>query len=162
MTAEIIPSLNHWIHLISAIVWIGGAIFLGMAVTPILRKHVSPDLAGRLAAGMYKKYQRIVGILFLVILVTGGINLHFVRIRLGGTLDQFYLTILAIKLVLVMVLMTVFLYSALFWSPATPDKDSSGDEEVDPPDTRFPFQRTTVLTGLLVVLMAAILKHLHL
>ncbi|MBQ26564.1 MAG: hypothetical protein CMH81_00250 [Nitrospiraceae bacterium] len=159
---EIIPSLNHWVHLMSAIIWIGGAIFLAIAVTPILRKHVAPDLAGKLAAGMYKKYQRVVGVLFLIILVTGGINLHFVRIRLGGTLDQFYITILSAKLVLVMVLMTLFLYNALFWSPATPDKSSSDDEDTDPPDTRFPFQRTTVLAGILVVLMAAILKHLHL
>lgn len=159
---EIIPSLNHWVHLMSAIIWIGGALFLGMAVTPILRQHVAPDLAGKLAAGMYKKYQRVVGALFLVILVTGGINLHFVRIRLGGTFDPFYITILSIKLVLVMILMTVFLYNVLFWSPATPDKPPSDDEDTAPSDTRFPFQRTTILAGMLVVLMAAILKHLHL
>ncbi len=159
---EIIPSLNHWVHLMSAIIWIGGALFLGMAVTPILRQHVAPDLAGKLAAGIYKKYQRVVGVLFLVILFTGGINLHFVRIRLGGTFDDFYITILSIKLVLVMVLMTVFLYNVLFWSPATPDKSPSDDDDTAPPDTRFPFQRTTILAGMLVVLMAAILKHLHL
>ncbi len=159
---EIIPSLNHWIHLMSAIIWIGGAIFAGIAVSPVLRQHVAPDLAGKLAAGMYQKYQRMVGILFLVILFTGGINLHFVRIRLGGTFDQFYIVILSIKLLLVMILMTLFLYSALFWSPATPDNASSDDEDTAPPDTRFPYQRTTVWTGMLVVLMAAILKHLHL
>ncbi len=159
---EIIPSLNHWIHLMSAIIWIGGAIFAGIAVSPVLRQHVEPDLAGKLAAGMYKKYQRVVGILFLVILFTGGINLHFVRIRLGGTFDDFYITILAIKLVLVMVLMTLFLYNALFWSPATPDSTPSDDENTEPPDTRFPYQRTTVWAGMLIILMAAILKHLHL
>tara|TARA_B100000315_G_C14579873_1_gene589901 strand:+ start:488 stop:973 length:486 start_codon:yes stop_codon:yes gene_type:complete len=159
---EIIPSLNHWVHLMSAIIWIGGAIFLTIAVTPILRKHVDPDLAGQLAAGMYKKYQRVVGILFLVILVTGGINLHFVRIRLGGTFDQFYIIILSVKLVLVMVLMTLFLYNALFWSPATPNTPPSDDEDSDPPDTRFPFQRAMIFSSMLVVLMAAILKHLHL
>ena len=159
---ELIPSLNHWVHLMSAIIWIGGAMFLGMAVSPILRKHLAPDLAGQLAAGMYKKYQRIVGILFLVILVTGGINLHFVRIRLGGTFDQLYITILAGKLILVMILMTLFLYNALFWSPAMPDKPAPDDEDSEPPDTRFPFQRTTVVAGMLIVLMAAILKHLHL
>ena len=146
----------------SAIIWIGGAMFLGMAVSPILRKHVAPELAGQLAAGMYKKYQRVIGVLFMVILITGGLNLHFVRIRLGGELDPIYISILSFKLVLVMVLMTVFLYSALFWSPATPDTLSADDEETDPPDTRFPFQRTTVWTGMFIVLMAAILKHLHL
>ena len=146
----------------SAIIWIGGAIFAGIAVSPVLRQHVEPDLAGKLAAGMYKKYQRVVGILFLVILFTGGINLHFVRIRLGGTFDDFYITILAIKLVLVMILMTLFLYNALFWSPATPDNTPPDDEDIAPPDTRFPYQRTTVWTGMLIVLMAAILKHLHL
>ncbi len=159
---EIIPSLNHWVHLMSAIIWIGGAMFLGMAVTPILKKHVDPDLAGRLAAGMYKKYQRIVGILFMVILVTGGINVHFVRIRLGGELDQIYISVLSLKLVFVIILLTLFLYTVLFWSPATPDKPASEEEENDPPDTRFPFQRMTVFMGMLIVLMAAILKHLHL
>ncbi len=159
---DILPSLNHWIHLMSAIIWIGGAMFLAMAVSPVLRKHVEVNLAGKLAAGMYKKYQRVVGVLFLVILVTGGLNIKFVGDRLGG-LDQDYIIFLSIKLVLVMILMTVFLYNVLFWSPATPDNDTSkNEEEVDPPDTRFPFQRTTIWTGMLIVLIASILKHLHL
>ncbi len=159
---DILPSLNHWIHLMSAIIWIGGAIFASIAVSPVLRQHLAPDLAGKIAAGMYKKYQRVVGGLFLVILFTGGINIHFVRIRLGGILDDFYITIIAIKLVLVMILMVLFLYSALFWSPATPDNTTPDDEDTDPPDTRFPYQLTTVWVGILVVLLAAILKHLHL
>jgi len=38
---QLIPILNHWLHLISAVIWIGGLAFLVMAVTPGLKKAVA-------------------------------------------------------------------------------------------------------------------------
>src|SRR2546425_3191715 len=56
----------------SAILWIGGLGLLLMAVVPSLRKSVPGELVKPLANAIYRKYQRIIGVLMLVILVTGG------------------------------------------------------------------------------------------
>ena len=54
-----IPIVNHWLHLMSAILWIGGLGLLMMAVVPALRKSVPGELVKPLANVIYQKYQRI-------------------------------------------------------------------------------------------------------
>lgn len=39
----LIPIINHWFHLLSAVIWIGGLAFLVMAVTPGLKQAVAKD-----------------------------------------------------------------------------------------------------------------------
>src|SRR5919204_6509992 len=80
-----IPIVNHWIHLMSAILWIGSLGFLMMAVIPSLRKAGPREYFKPLANAIYQKYQRIIGILMLVILVTGGINIAHVHKLVKGT-----------------------------------------------------------------------------
>src|SRR2546427_10043898 len=77
-----IPIVNHWLHLMSAILWIGGLGLLMMAVVPSLKKSVPGELVKPLANAIYRKYQRIIGALMLIILVTGGIHLPYDN-RLG-------------------------------------------------------------------------------
>src|SRR2546427_5397885 len=67
-----IPIVNHWLHLMSAILWIGGLGLLMMAVLPSPRKAVPGELVQPLANAIYPKYQRIIRVLMLIILVTGG------------------------------------------------------------------------------------------
>ena len=40
---QLIPIVNHWLHLVSAVVWIGGLAFLVMAVTPGLKTAVPKE-----------------------------------------------------------------------------------------------------------------------
>src|SRR5205823_14837014 len=68
-----IPIVNHWLHLMAAILWIGSLGFLMMADVPSLRKSVPRELFKPLANAIYQKYQKIVALLMLIILVTGGI-----------------------------------------------------------------------------------------
>ena len=75
---KIIPIVNHWLHLLSAVVWIGGLAFLVLAVTPGLRSAVPKEYVKPICDVFYKQYRKVVGLLLLVILFTGGINLHYV------------------------------------------------------------------------------------
>src|SRR2546426_4475993 len=70
-----IPIVNHWLHLMSAILWIGGLGLLLMAVVPSLRESVPGELVKPLANAIYRKYQRIIGARMLIILVTGGVDI---------------------------------------------------------------------------------------
>ena len=75
---KIIPIVNHWLHLLSAVVWIGGLAFLVMAVTPGLQSSVPREYIKPICDTFYKQYRKVVGMLLVVILFTGGINLHYV------------------------------------------------------------------------------------
>ncbi|MBI3603331.1 MAG: hypothetical protein HY205_02650, partial [Nitrospirae bacterium] len=57
---QLIPIINHWLHLLSAIIWIGGLAFLVMVVTPGLRTAVPQDLVKPIADTFYRNFKRIV------------------------------------------------------------------------------------------------------
>ncbi len=157
-----IPIVNHWLHLMSAILWIGGLGLLMMAVVPSLRKSVPGELVKPLANSIYQKYQRIIGALMLVILVTGGINIAYVhKLMKAGNGEGFtnpYLIALGIKLFFVMCIMTLFLYNIIF-PQSSEEKATAEDDETDPEG--IPFLRAAFWFGIFIVLMASTLKHLH-
>jgi len=157
-----IPIVNHWLHLMSAILWIGSLGFLMMAVVPALRKSVPSEYFKPLANAIYQRYQKIVGGLMLIILITGGINIVYInRLMKANNGEGFtnpYIIALGIKLFFVMCLMTLFLYNIIF-PPDPGEKTKAGEEEPDPEGV--PFLRPAFWFGIFIVLMAATLKHLH-
>lgn len=162
---KVIPILNHWLHLLSAIVWIGGLAFLVLAVTPALRTSVPKEFIKPICDAFYRQYKKVVGILLVVILFTGGINLHYVsqlmETQTGETLSHNakYLTVFFIKLTLVLGVLTIFLYTVIFKTEQTGEESEEEKEEqiVEP----VPFQRGALWMGVFIVLCAAALKHLH-
>jgi uncharacterized membrane protein len=146
----------------SAILWIGGLGLLMMAVVPALRKSVPGELVKPIANEIYKKYQRIIGALMLIILVTGGINIAYVNKLMksnnGEGFTNPYIIALGIKLFFVMCIMTIFLYNIIF-PPQPAEKGQAEEEEADPEG--IPFLRAAFWFGIFIVLMASTLKHLH-
>jgi len=157
-----IPIVNHWLHLMAAILWIGSLGFLMMAVVPSLRKSVPREFFKPLANAIYQRYQKIVAVLMLIILVTGGINIWSINKIMkadgGEGFTNPYLIALAIKLFLVMCLMTLFLYNIIF-PPDLTEKARTEEEELDPEG--IPFLRPAFWFGIFIILMAASLKYLH-
>jgi len=155
----LIPIVNHWLHLLSAVIWIGGLAFLVMAVTPGLRKTVPKDQIKPITDIFYQHYKKVAGILLLVLLFTGGVNLHYVNqvivSQTGNGVQHHarYLMVFMIKLLLVLGLLTLFLYTVIFKS------DDEADEEED--YEAIPFQRAALWMGFFIILCAAAMKHLH-
>jgi uncharacterized membrane protein len=116
----LIPIVNHWFHLLSAVIWIGGLAFLVMAVTPGLKKAVAREQIKPITDVFYQHYKKVAGILLVILLFTGGINLHYVNQVLtsqtgsGVQLHAKYLTVFFIKLFLVLCLLTLFVYTVIF------------------------------------------------
>src|SRR6266487_3062205 len=135
-----IPIVNHWLHLMSAILWIGSLGFLMMAVVPSLKRTVPREFFKPLANAIYQRYQKIVGVLMLIILVTGGINIVYVsrlmKANNGPGFTNPYIIALGIKLFFVMCIMTLFLYNVIF-PPNPEEKAQAGEEEVDPEGVPF-------------------------
>jgi putative copper export protein len=155
----LIPILNHWFHLLSAVIWIGGLAFLVMAVTPGLKQAVAKDQIKPITDAFYQHYKKVAGILLLVLLFTGGINLHYVNqvmVSQTGTSVQHhakYLMVFMIKLLLVLGLLTLFLYTVIFKSDDETDEGESYEA--------IPFQRAALWMGFFIILCAAAMKHLH-
>jgi len=155
----LIPIVNHWFHLLSAVIWIGGLAFLVMAVTPGLQKSVAREHIKPITDVFYQHYKKVAGILLVVLLFTGGINLHYVNQVLTsqtGTSIQHhakYLTVFFIKLFLVLCLLTLFLYTVIF-------KSDDEDDETEAYEA-VPFQRAALWMGFFIILCAAAMKHLH-
>jgi putative copper export protein len=155
----LIPILNHWFHLLSAVIWIGGLAFLVLAVTPGLKQTVAKDQIKPITDAFYRHYKKVAGILLLVLLFTGGINLHYVnqvltsQTGVGIPHHAKYLTVFFIKLFLVLCLLTLFLYTVLFKA----DDEAGEDESYE----AIPFQRAALWIGFFIILCAAAMKHLH-
>jgi uncharacterized membrane protein len=155
----LLPIINHWLHLLSAIIWIGGLAFLVMAVTPGLQKAVPKDQVKPITDIFYRHYKKVAGILLVVLLFTGGINLHYVNqvlVSQTGTSVQHhakYLMVFMIKLLLVLGLLTLFLYTVIFRSDDDVDEEESYEV--------IPFQRAALWMGFFIVLCAAAMKNLH-
>lgn len=162
---QLIPIINHWFHLVSAVIWIGGLAFLVMAVTPALQTAVPREYVKPITDAFYRRYKRIVGVLLGVILITGGINVHYVnqlmksQLGLGMSNQGKYLIILFIKLSLVLGVMTLFLYTVLFRTEATGEETAEEKEEhIREP---IPYQRAAFWMGIFILLCASAMKHLH-
>lgn len=164
--SQLVPIVNHWFHLLAAVIWIGGLAFLVMAVTPALQTGVPKQYVKPLADIFYRKYRKVVGILLTVILVTGGINFHYInqmmKSQTGGLgigQNPKYLTVFFIKLALVLVIMTVFLYTVIFRTEETGEEtEEEKEEQFQEP---IPFQRLALWMGIFIILCAAALKYLH-
>ncbi len=154
----VIPIVNHWFHLLSAVIWIGGLAFLVMAVTPGLQKAVAREQIKPITDVFYQHYKKVAGILLVILLFTGGINLHYVNQVLtsqtgsGVQNHAKYLVVFFIKLALVLCLMTLFLYTVIFKS------DEAEDQETY---EAIPYQRAALWIGFFIILCAAAMKHLH-
>ncbi len=154
----LIPIINHWFHLLSAVIWIGGLAFLVMAVTPGLRKAVAKEQIKPITDVFYQHYKKVAGTLLVILLFTGGINLHYVNQVLtsqtgsGVQNHARYLMVFFIKLILVLCLLTLFLYTVIFKSDE--DEDSETYEVI-------PYQRAALWIGFFIILCAAAMKHLH-
>jgi heme/copper-type cytochrome/quinol oxidase subunit 2 len=106
----------------------------------------------------YQHYKKVAGILLVILLFTGGINLHYVNQVLtsqtgsGVQNHAKYLVVFFIKLALVLCLLTLFLYTVIFKS------DEAEDEETY---EAIPYQRAALWIGFFIILCAAAMKHLH-
>ena len=162
---RLFPIINHWLHLMAAVIWIGGLAFLVMALTPALRSAVPREYVKPLADVIYRQYRKVVGYLLVLILFTGGINLHYISQLMlsqtgeGISANAKYLTILFIKLSLVLGVATIFLYTVIFPTEETGEETAEEKEELlrEP----VPFQRAALWMGVFIILCAAALKYLH-
>ena len=68
-------SISVFIHILCAIVWIGGMLFLTMVVVPVTRQPDFQGIAGRFFNETGNKFRRIGWACFILLFITGFLNL---------------------------------------------------------------------------------------
>jgi len=137
--------VNFWVHLVSAFIWIGGVIFSSLVLLPAAQKFLSKDVRGPFLREIHGRFQKLSGVFVTLLLVTGGINIHFAK-QTRGTFDGLYFNALMLKIFFFTILLTFYLLHL----------KELGDKK---PMEHFPYQEATLVLGILIVLMAAVLKH---
>jgi uncharacterized membrane protein len=69
--------INVTIHILAAMLWLGGMFFFGLIGAPVLRGIEPPPLRQRLFHELGSRFRRLGWYAIAVLLVTGVINLHF-------------------------------------------------------------------------------------
>jgi putative copper export protein len=145
---EFYKVLNFWIHLVSAFIWVGGILFNSLVLLPTLRSKVAKEIGEPFLLKLHTKFTKISIFLVSLILVTGTINIKIARgIRME--FSQPYFFALSFKILLFTLLLSIFVLNLKNLSEA--------NKKTGMP--YIPFQDTSMILGVLIILMAAFLKH---
>lgn len=69
--------INVTIHVLAALLWLGGMFFLAVVGAPVLRKVEPPELRAALFRSLGERFRTVGWAAIAVLLVTGTLNLHF-------------------------------------------------------------------------------------
>jgi copper resistance protein D len=98
----VVDGLVTWVHLVGASIWVGGSIFLGVVLVPILKSHT--ETLEEMVALMVKigrRFNKITIPAFAALIASGIYNSRVFLGEPGAVLDTTYGIILLIKVILV-------------------------------------------------------------
>ena len=106
----IFDALLMWAHLVSASIWVGGSIFIGIVLAPLL-KTISESVEERVTIMIRvgRKFNKIAIPSLAILIVTGLYNSSNILSRPQFLLSTNYGIILAIKIILVISLIVMFI-----------------------------------------------------
>ena len=98
-----------WIHLVSAAVWVGGSLFIGAVLTPILKKMpISLEERIQIMIKVGRQFNKIAVPSLIILIATGLYNSSFVLSNPDLLFSTSYGSFLFIKIILVIALIIAF------------------------------------------------------
>jgi putative copper resistance protein D len=95
-------SLVTWVHLICASIWVGGSLFIGVVLVPVLRSHTkSLEELVALMIKVGRRFNKITVPAFGILIASGIYNSRAFFGDTGALLDTTYGSILLIKIIFV-------------------------------------------------------------
>ncbi len=103
-------ALIMWAHLVAASIWVGGSIFIGIVLAPLL-KTISDSMEGRLSIMIRvgRKFNKIAVPSLIILIATGLYNSSGYLSKPSLFLSTNYGLLLITKIVLVVILIITFL-----------------------------------------------------
>ena len=98
-----------WIHLVSAAIWVGGSLFIGAVLTPILKKmSMSLEERIQMMIKVGRQFNKIAVPSLIILIATGIYNSSFVLSNPDLLFSTSYGSFLFIKIILVIVLIIAY------------------------------------------------------
>lgn len=159
---SLVNALIMWAHLIAASIWVGGSIFIGIVLAPLL-KTISDSIEGRLSIMIRvgRKFNKI-GVPSLIVLIATGIynSVGFI-VNPSMILSTSYGVVLLIKIILVILLIITFVVHVRLIRTEVErkieSKQLSGEFLQKLRSKIIMLGRLTVILSLAILLMAALL-----
>ena len=154
--------INVVVHVLAAVIWLGGLFFFALVGAPVLRRMEPAALRAALFQQLGERFRTVGWLAIVVLLVTGGINLYF-----RGVLDRdlwnaaFWSTrfgrILGVKLTAILGMLVLQLFHDFQLGPAA-GRASAGTEEAIRLRRRAALvARSSALLGLIILIAAVLL-----
>jgi putative copper export protein len=148
--------LSLFLHIISAIFWIGGMLFLSLVIVPFLLALKDPKDRSAVYRQIGPKYRTLAWIAIIILLITGPLNLYLLGINPAiiftpDFLATSYGKMLLIKLILVFIIVVSSLLHDFWVGPkARESKKFSTYARI--------FGRTNLIIAILIVLFAVFVR----
>lgn len=157
-------SLFTWVHLVAASIWVGGSIFLGIVLAPML-KSITGTLEERIALMIKigRRFNKIAMPSFVILIVTGIYNSRVFLQEPGLLFETNYGIILLFKIILVIATLITYIIHIRILNAETEKTLSGGYAEtiyVQSIRSKIIYLgRITVILSVAILLLAAILDN---
>ena len=148
----------RWLHVVSAVAWVGGSLFYLLVLRPASRR--APAAANLLGEAAATEFRALVDTCIIVLIVTGGV-LTFHRLE-SASVGAAYVLVLAAKVALAAVMF------ALAWrrrrprgSPICPEEPEQSTGRLARVSRALSGYNLVAILGVLVFLLADLLAALY-
>ena len=153
-----------WIHVIAAVVWVGGNLILAMVIVPHFRQSLPPVERIKLLMQIGKRFEPVVWGCIGVLFFTGIVNIFFsVDITSPSPISDAFMRTLLIKIGLFFVLIILTVLHSMIFAPrlAAAIEDLDPTLEELPPEIKPLRSQMSVVSSLmgvvsLLILLAAV------
>lgn len=94
------PLVILWLHVLAAIAWIGGMLFIALVLVPVTRRLEDPAMRTRLVQETGRRFRTVGWIALTVLVVTGLLNLSIHPFLLSSPRLQWKLGLVGLALIL--------------------------------------------------------------
>ena len=155
--------LVFWVHLTCASIWVGGSLFLGIVLAPMLGM-IAQSPADRLALMLRigRRFNRIALPAFIILIITGIYNSRAFLLQPVSLIDSDYGILLLIKIIFVIVTLIIYIIHIRSIDIETEKRIMSGDSNsyIQPVRSRIILLgRVIVGLSLIILFLGALLNH---
>ena len=161
---DLFSLLVLWLHVIAAVIWVGGNFILAMVIVPHFRQHLPPIQRIQLLTQIGKRFEPIVWGCVGVLFFTGIINLFFsVDLTSPTPLSNAFMRTILIKIGLFFLLVILTVLHSMLFGPRLAAAIETLDPNLEelPPEVDKLRSRMSVVSSLmgvvsLLILLAAV------
>ncbi len=152
--------LNVTVHVLAAVLWLGGMFFLALVGAPVLRKVEPPALRAKLFSELGRKYRSWGWIAIVILLLTGVGNLYFRGVLTSVSIGSAHFwrtpfgTSLGVKLACVVLMIVVQAIHDFHWGPAASSLPPGSPEAATLRKRASWAARLNALLGLIILIAA--------